>query len=304
MNSKRNSAFILSSISDRYSDAISLKTEYLIDPAEWKAIARLARQNGILYFFLTSLNEKGLLPEIILDNLEKEEERRKSFIQTIDFLHNLTLDDKIEILLIKLPGSIPHVPRDVDVFIHKKDEKRFYRALSKKDHNSANFLPIDTYTDIHYYGPIRIHSDLMWSAASDQNMFNANFRGINDELNLLLTLVHAVFGHRRITMLDFMHVRSLLSKVNMVDCREYARAEGWGEIFDPMLHVINSINDSILSSKGVAFPVLIDRKLILTLFNELDQKAFYLENHFYYKFMLMRDKFLRLWNVRPYLNIC
>ena len=293
MNSRENSAYILSTISDRYSNAIGLKTDCLINPTECKAIARLARQNGILYIFLTCLNEKGILPEVMSGYLEKEEKRRKGFIKTIELLQTLSLDLKIENLLIKIPGSIPHIPRDVDIFIHRKDESRFYHVLNAKSDNKANFLPIDTYTSIKYFGPIHISSDMMWRAASNKKIFNAYFRGINDELNLLLTLVHAVFGHRRFTMLDFMHVKSLLSKVDMEVCREYARADGWGEILDPMLQLIDDIEDSIFALKGVAFPVLIDRKFIFMLFNELDQKEFFFENLIYYKFMLMRDKFLR-----------
>jgi hypothetical protein len=90
------------------------------------------------------------------------------------------------------------------------------------------------------------------------------YPALSEEADFLLLLPHYLFGHRRITLLDFLHMKHRISHINVNTCREYAYDKGWGTVFDLTLDHLNHLHERIYKEgKVIHFPYLFDRDFIM-----------------------------------------
>ena len=246
---------------------------------------RLANRNGLSYFFLYRLKELGLALELLEDNRwVKESQRLLRFKETILLLNSIAINHKIEYMLIKACNTIPHVPRDVDIFVRREERDRVIKALEDNgmkriqsgvtETSLGGYIgKIDVYTRICYLGFDFFDAEFLWQSRMkvQDEMLGIEYPGLNGEVNFLLALVHGFFGHRAITLLDFLHIKHLKEGIqNIKVCKKYAHERGWGLALDSILADIEGIQEKIYKrGEIVQFPYLFNRCLILKCISEI-----------------------------------
>lgn len=259
-----------------------------------KSLIKLARDNGLLYFLIHKFKELNIkLPD--LETAWDEEEKKKSqFINSLRIIKDVSTEAGLDYLLIKRYATILNVPRDVDIFVRREQKEKIVQALQNKNMRCVQkgitetaleldgYLRIDIYTEITYITVNFIDNDYLWNSKTEVKLFGDKHWTLSDEADLLLTLVHNVLGHRRITLLDFLHIKSLINCISLETYERYLYDKGWGRSFDIIVEKMLSIQDII--DKGhtnIMFPYLFDRKFILKFISSIDklslspfQKAF------------------------------
>ena len=240
-----------------------------------KSAIRLAKNNGLHYYFLVKLRESNIGLSSLKEDLAGEQERLEEFKKTIVLLNNISKDTGIDYILIKACTTLPHVPRDVDILVHSEDKRRVRQVLEsagmKCIHSNRvetsldkkGYMKIDIYTGISYLTVNFISDAFLWRSRIEDEAFEVKYPSLNNEANFLLMLVHSLFGHREITLLDFLHMKSLMPSVNMDICREHAHEKGWGATFDLALEKLESLRQRIYQEgEVIPFPYLFGRGFI------------------------------------------
>lgn len=245
-----------------------------------KSAIKLAERNGLYYYFVHRLKE--LDPDLELSDEEQERwnnELRKlpALKETFTFLNEMQLRDGINYILIKACTTIPHFPRDVDILVRIEDKDRIYGMFARDGmeiaysndvetaFNKEGYTKLDIYSKIQYIGMNFIDSEFLWNSEIEDEMFGIKYPSLNDEANFLLLIVHSIFGHRSMTLLDFLHVRSLMDNIPDIDvCRGHAYEKGWGAVFDMGLERLDAVYKTIYEGdEVVSFPYLFDRKFMM-----------------------------------------
>jgi len=101
-----------------------------------------------------------------------------------------------------------------------------------------------------------------------------SYPGLDDETEFLLTLVHGVFGHRRFTLLDFLHLDRLWqSSLSLDRCREITSDHGWEATFEQFLELFRGLRKAVYESEEtVSFPVLLARADVMACIRSLRQR--------------------------------
>jgi len=251
-----------------------------------KATARLAKRNGLYYWFIQRLIESGVaLPAGQDGPWQQEKERLAEFKRTVMLINSLSRDYGIDYILIKGCDTVPNVPRDVDILVRVEDSERIYRALA--DYGAkcfysgpveASFLiagciKLDIYCGISYLGMDFVDGTLLWNSRVEKEIFGISYCGLNQEADFLSFLPHTLFGHRSMTLLDFLHLKHLRKEIKDIElCREYAYRQGWGAAFDSSLTLLSSLATRIYEKrKTVSFPYLFKRDFMLKCASALDK---------------------------------
>jgi len=88
-------------------------------------------------------------------------------------------------------------------------------------------------------------------------VFGIIYPDLNKEANFLLLLVHSLFGHRSMSLLDFLHMKSLRDSINVNACRKVASENGWGPVLDSCLKEFDALRKSIYEKgESVRFPYI------------------------------------------------
>ncbi|MFC2058321.1 hypothetical protein ACFLTS_01570 [Chloroflexota bacterium] len=229
-----------------------------------KAI-KLAARNGLNYLFfqrLRELNEE--LSLVYAERFEEEEQNLNIFMETISLLDDVLQSHGIDYIVIKECSTLPNIPRDVDIFIpqYKKDEliKAFETKCMKCVHSDdiettlvgEGYLSLDVYTRICYFGVDCIDEAFLLNSCCINEVCKVKYPGLQGEADLLLTVVHSLFGHGRMTLLDFLNLKTL--KRNVKDpgfCREYAIKHGWGEVFDSVMRQVDSLYEKMYQRREI-----------------------------------------------------
>ena len=248
-----------------------------------KRTLKLAERNGLRYYFIQKLNEMGMdIPFIKKEELTDEMQRATDFKETVTFINSITNEYKLEYILIKLFSTIPHIPNDIDLFIQKEERQKFITIL--KDNGMAcihsspaetkfkgRYMKIDLYTEITYVGVNFINEGFLRKSVVKNSLLDVEYYGLNKEADFLLLLPHALFGHRRITLLDFLHLKNLKKSINIKECRDYAYEKGWGKVFNLILNQLDSLYQDIYAKNNIiCFPYIFDRDFILKCMFQLD----------------------------------
>ncbi len=282
---KTNSFYILKSVAHRGElDKTSLmklkENRKLIDN-----VLHLAEINGLYYLFVINLKRLGL-DLTTEERFKLELAKLDEFKKTLKLLNDISNKKKIDHILIKSCIDIPHVPRDVDILIHSKQKDEFIEALLEKglrpvyltDVETAlskgGYLKIDIYTETRYMDYTFLDELFLWNSVSKTRIFGEEHWMLNNEANLLLLMVHSVFGHRNITFLDYIQINYNLSKTKLTICRDNANEKGWIQTFNVIYSEFIKIKTMVESSsyETLYFPYKFDNKFILESIRGLNNK--------------------------------
>ena len=248
-----------------------------------KKTLKLAEKNGLRYYFIQRLKEYAIeITFIEKDELTDENERSKDFIKTVDFINTISKKYDIEYILIKFFNTVPHIPNDIDLFIRKDERQKFMKILEQNGmvciHSSpaetkfkGQYRKIDIYTEICYVGVEFIDEKFLRQSVTQNDLFEVKYSGLNKEADFLLLIPHALFGHRRLTLLDFLHLMNLKKDIRIKECRQYAYDMRWGKVFDLMIIQLDNMNEDIYKNKKtLCFPYTFEREFLLKCMYQLD----------------------------------
>ncbi|MCK4734435.1 MAG: hypothetical protein KAT65_18410, partial [Methanophagales archaeon] len=210
---------VLSIVDPKYPSEIHIE-DIVEDMDLLKAAIKFAERNGLYYYFIHRLIE--LNPNLMLSDEEHERwnnelQKLPALKNTFAFLSEMQLRDGIDYILIKACTTIPHFPRDVDILVHIEDKEQIYDMFARDGmeiaysndvetaFNKEGYTKLDIYSKIQYIGMNFIDSEFLWNSKIEDEMFGIKYPSLNDEANFLLLLVHSIFGHRSMTLLDFLH---------------------------------------------------------------------------------------------------
>ena len=270
---------VLSTVDPEYPKDITIE-EIAEDGDLLNAAIKFAERNGLYYYFVLRLKELNL----DLSFLEQEEEHWDEELQklsalkkTFAYLNDMQKGYGIDYILIKACTKIPHIPRDVDVLVRIKDKEKIYDAFEHDGMNilysndvetafgKEGYIKLDIYSRIYYISMTFIDEDFLWNSKVEDRMFGIDYPSLSNEANFLLLLIHSIAGHRSMTLLDFLHMKNLMSNIQDINvCRDHAYEMGWGAIFDMGLEELMSIYRMLYKDgEVVSFPYLFDRKFML-----------------------------------------
>ena len=222
-----------------------------------KSTIKLAEKNGLYYYFIYRLKELCVeFPQSEEERWREEKQKLSEFKKALLFLNTVSAQYGINYIVIKEYNTIPQVSRDIDIFVHKADRQKLIKVLEDNDmeliHSSVaetklkgKYMKIDIYTEICYIGVDFIDDEFLFQSKTKGMIFGTEYPRLNGEANLHLTLVHSLFGHRTMTLLDFLHINYLINDINVDACKMYACERGWGKVFDLILECLDDIYESI-----------------------------------------------------------
>jgi len=250
-----------------------------------KLAIKLAKRNGLYYKFICSLKEmKVELPPTEKERWIKEEKGLAEYKKTIELLNKVSNDYGIDYILIKECNAVPHIPRDVDIFIRKEDRTRLIQALENNGMTcvisddaetilrQTEYIDIEFYTGINYFGINFIDEGFLLESRVKDKLFGTEYPRLNNESSFLLMLVHRLFGHRSLSLLDLLYLISLRKNIKDIDvCGGYAEQKGWGKVFNLALKELDDIYKKIYQeNKVINFPYLFSTQFILKCITEID----------------------------------
>ena len=277
MNKLDPMEIVLSVIDPGYSPDIQVEETVKNRDLMKKAI-KLAKRNGLYYYFINKLREQNTdLSFLGLEHWNEEERKLSDFKETIALLNDASKESGISYILIKDCNTIPHIPRDVDIFVREEEKGDVIKALNEHgmrcEHSGSiettllgeAHLPIDLYTKIIYFGNEFLDEGFLFGSIEEKEIFGLRYPGLNNEAEFMLTLLHSLFGHRRLTLLDFLHLKRLRDRgLSIKFCESYARTRNWESVFTLALERFNSIQKEIyIEKKKTTFPYLFDTKFVV-----------------------------------------
>ena len=292
---------VLSVVDPRYPNDIQVE-EIVKNMDLLKAAIKLAERNGLYYYFTLRLRELNLdLSFLDKDSWGRELQKLSALKKTLGFLNDMQKNYGIDYILIKACTKIPHVPRDVDILVRAESVRKIYDAFENNgmkcicstdvetSFNKKGYKDVDVYSRIQYLSINFMDREFLWDSKVEDKMFGIEYPSLNDEADFILLLVHNLFGHRTMTLLDFLHMESLMDSISIDFCREYADEKGWGAVFDLNLGKLKSLYTRIYEEgEMVSFPYLFDRKFMLKCLSsleELDKKK--LEKAFFHASLVL-----------------
>jgi hypothetical protein len=229
------------------------------------------------------MEELGIPLSASLNNRWNVEKNR-----ALEFRHALSLitlsshKGGYEYIFIKNCNSIPNIPRDIDIYIKSKDQEKIMALLATKGMKNVqksvtetamkgDLMRVDFYTSICYVGITFFDDALLWNSrvlATDQDL---QYIDLTNETNFLVMLVHSIFGHRSMSLLDFLHMGNIRPFINIGECREKASQKGWGLMVDLALATFDGLYETIYSKRTVVlFPFLFDSDFVIHCINKID----------------------------------
>jgi len=268
------------------------------------ASIKLARINGLYYLFLCRLKELDIdIPSSEEKKWSQELDNLAKYKKTIELIDRLSTKYGIDYILIKDCNTVPHIPRDIDTFVRSEDRTRFINALEDigmrctqsgiaETSLTGEYLKTDIYTDICYMGVDFLDKSILWNSRVENRMFGMRYIGLNNESNFILLLIHSLFGHRSMSLLDFLHLTNIYDKTDINFCRDYAISMGWGRTFDTALTKFNEVRRDLNESKFVYFPYLFNKDLLLDCLSGVEGFDNSLINKFFVNVTFVQDRLI------------
>ena len=297
-------SLVLSVVDPMYKHDICL-TELVHDSSLMERTIKYAEMNGLYYPFLSRIFELDpTISQLGGKRWERELNDLNDLKNTLTFLGDLHDRDGIDYILIKACTTIPHVPRDVDIFIHENQKDKI-RAIFDRNNmkvlysnnvetsfNRNGYMKLDIYGKIRYISKEFIDENYLWRSRVVGNLFGIDCVVLNNEANFLLLFIHGLFGHRCITLLDFLNMNNIIRNIEAVDvCRAYSTLHGWGYVFDMGLNRLTHLQKLIYDDgMQVPFPYLFDRKFVLRCITSIDDLQLSEKEMFYLNLSLNMDR--------------
>ncbi len=274
---------LLLSLASPESAAPSPKVQAPLRNGLLKRVVQLAKANGLFYCVAQRLDELGENPSFLREARLQEERKRQAYLQTIRLLNSIEADRAIRFMLIKACTSVPHVPRDIDIFVSPADKPRFSQALkdsgmkcvydspAESSYASPGHMELDIYTSIIYAHKTFFGEDFLWQAKTLEERNGLKYPALRPYANYPLILVHSLFGHRVMSLLDFLQLQHLRQDMDLGASREYAYKMRWGAVFDMAVERLEAIaKDLYGGSPHPSFPLLFDQPFVMECFAKLD----------------------------------
>lgn len=303
MNSLNPMEIVLSVVDPEYPNDIRVE-EITKNMDLLKAAIKLAEKNGLYYYFIHRLKELEMdLPLSEKDRWKEEKKKLSEFKKTIMLLNSISKDYEIDYIIIKACNTIPHIPRDIDTFVRKKDRIKLIKALENNGMKSVQwgvsetalrggeYMKVDVYTEICYIGVDFMDGNFLRQSSIKEELFGIVYPGLNKEASFLLMLVHSLFGHRSMSLLDFLHIKHLKEDINTAVCREYAYEKGWGSVFDLILEELDIIYEKIYKKGEVIdFPYLFNRNLVLKCVSGIEGLTMSMHDKIFFHLALIEER--------------
>lgn len=261
----------------------------------------IAKRNGVGYIFLRNLREMSN-SDIVEREYKLEEQNLKKFRRTLQTLNDISRSHNLQYILIKDSHFIPHVPRDVDIFVRPKDKDSLIKAFEENGIicdqsgeiettvSSAEILPVDIYTEIIYFGKNFFDDDFLFNSVETHKLFGINYPGLNNEAAFMLNSLHSLFGHKAMSLLDFLQLREMRKDLDVDFCRNYARSRNWEGIFTLMYNKFISLEEDIYKrAKTPKFPYVFDTSFVLKCIKQIKGLNLNTSNKIKIYFSLMVD---------------
>ena len=286
----------------------------LDDRKEYNQVVYFAQKNGLYYKFVTGVTSGSSQ----IHNLDTEQwtitsERIGDCKQTIEFLDGVCNRYGIDFVLIKLFNTIQHVPNDIDIFVNRNDRKRLIHALEENGMEplyssvtetklEGDYVKTDIYTQVRHLGMDFLDDDLVWSSKTQNEFFGVEYPALNSNADLLMLIPHHILVHKRMTLLDFLHLRNRIREADTAWCRDYAYERGWGRLFDLMLDHVSSLEQKIYEeNEYVEFPYVFDTRFVLRCISESNgPNVNYYNKPFLYMSFYLQDLMYRTEGTYPY----
>ena len=274
---------ILSTIYTNRLDANIVKKE-LSNERFLNQTIRLAEINGVYFYFMQQLQEIGVDLHSQIGRFNSELQKLEHFKNTLQLLNQISEDVNVDYMLIKACSEVPHVPRDVDILVRECDKTKYYKAFEdcgmscvhatdvETSFSKEGYLKIDIYTGVRYITIDFIDDVYLWNSYTTGETVGVIHPLLGNEANVLLMLVHSLYGHRSMTLLDFLHMDRILQNSDVLKCKKYAQENGWGDAFDVVLQKFNEIKESIISNKHatISFPYRFTPDFVLESISMID----------------------------------
>ena len=295
---------VLSVVDSEYPGGIQVE-EFAKNRDLLKSSIKLAERNGLYYYFILRLKELNIDSSFLdEEHWNKENQKLSELKETIMLLNKVSSDYGIDYILIKTCNTITHIPRDVDIFVHEEEKRKIIEALGNNGMKCVRsdiaqttlkkekHVETDIYTGIRYFGVEFLDESFLWKSNVKRKIFGIEHPGLNEEADFLLTLIHSLFGHRVITLLDFLHIKSLRDNIQDIDlCRKYAYERGWGYVFDLVLNELDSLHRRIYKEGEIIhFPYLLGTNFILKSVSMVDGLYINKSNKIFLRISLILDK--------------
>lgn len=276
MNNVDPMKVVLSVVDPEYPSDINVG-EIVKDKALLKSAVKLAERNGLYYYFILRLKQLNIdLSFLEEERWNKEKQKLSEFKETIMLLNKVSKDYGIDYIIIKACNTIPHIPRDVDIFVNKEKGREMPKVFEnigmkydqKRDAETSlikeGYLRIDVYSKICYFTVNFLKENFLWESITKNKMLGIEYPCLNNEADFLLLLVHNLFGHGSVSLLDFLHIKSLRNDMDVDACRKCAFENGWESVFDLALKELDMLHMRIYEDeKVIRFPYIFDRNFIL-----------------------------------------
>lgn len=281
---------------------------WLDNSGSFEQVSSYAQKNGLYYALTRELVNTGLsTPNLDEELWSATKSRVEDCKNTIKFLEKLCNKNELDYVLIKLFNSVEHVPNDIDIFISRNDRKKLIHVLEENGMETmyssitetklkGDYVKTDIYTQVRHVGMDFMDDDLVWTNKT-QNMFmGVEYPTLNSNADLLMLIPHHVLVHKRMTLLDFLHLKNRIKGADIAWCRDYAYEKGWGRFFDLTLKRVNSLKYKIYKENGYAeFPYVFDTRFVLRCISESSgPNVRYYNKPFLYMSFYLQDLIYRI----------
>ncbi|MBI4287993.1 MAG: nucleotidyltransferase family protein [Chloroflexi bacterium] len=258
------------------------RVPYALEKGLVKRVVRLAKANGLFYCVARGINTQEQDLSFLKEALAQEERKRQAYLETIRLLNDIEARHGIRFMLIKACTSVPHVPRDIDIFVSPMEKSSFSQALkdsgfkcvydspAESSYASPGHMELDIYTSIIYAHKTFFDEDFLWQAKTIEEKDGLKYPALQPYANYPLILVHSLFGHRVMSLLDFLQLQYLRRSMQPDASRDYAYLMGWGKVFDIAVERLDVIEKMVSArSPGISFPLLFDQRFVMACFAKL-----------------------------------
>lgn len=243
------------------------------DKKLFKLAIKLAERNGLYYHFILRLRELNQdLSFLDKERWDGELQKLSALKKTLTFMNDVQKEG-IEYILIKACTKIPHIPRDVDIFVKTEEREEILEMFEnmgmKYDQKSdvetslrkEGYLKIDVYSEICYFSVDFFNGNFLWENITKNKMLDMEYPSLNKEADFLLLLVHSLFGHRSMSLLDFLHIKSLRNEIDVNACIKYTFENGWDSVFDLYLRELDILSKRIYEEEDCSISLHIRSKI-------------------------------------------
>jgi len=274
---------ILNRIDDEYRERNSYLNSNDLNINNIQRDMIVAEQNDLLYPFLKNIFDRTSLHSDRVSKTNVNENNKKLKLQkTISFIDSLFNDESFDYLYIKLDKGINYIPRDVDVLINRKQKNRIISTLKRKNINIKYYddaeinitmnglLNVDLYTGFFYFSRPFIDDEFLWGNPRKSEIFGNKINVPNYEADLLTLIIHGILGHRRLSLIDFLYAKKLLSDINLnySDLEFQTKKHNWYYAYRIFTSILNDLYVQIYhQQQPINFPIQFSANFILETFH-------------------------------------